>query len=225
MKSIFLSTVLISTLLFTSGCEEIDEDTLPDDVYTSVVYVADNIIEDGEIVNIDMSVDGDKEHIIANERPLTFTQTGSEKEIELFYEKSDVEETLGSETLDNSGSYIYATTECSFNREYLLDTVEDRSTIRFMNLTGDDVLASELTVKKDNLFIGSLPDAQKCSVTTMPYLLSKNGTWTVTYADVEIGRVHITDDAAIAIIIYDTTEKIAKLIKVQNYDDLIPACE
>ncbi len=222
---LLLGTVLVSTLLFTSGCDEIDPDTTPDDVYSSVVYVTDNIIEDGEIVNIDMSVDGNKEHIIANERPLPFTQTGTQKEIDLFYEKSDIDGTLGSETLDNSGSYIYATTECSFNREYLLDTVTDRSTIRFMNLTADDVSASELRIKRDGVLIPSLPDVTKCSVTTMPYLLSKNGTWIVEYAGVEIGRVHITNDAAIAIIIYDTIENIAKVIKVETYDELIPVCD
>lgn len=218
-------TIMTLSLLLLIGCDSVDTGTENNtSTYSSVVYTINSLKENNDAVNIDVTIDGEKEHQLTYERPLAFTQSSDAKTIDLFYTKTDINETLGSETVDNTGVYIYAATECSFQREHLLDTVDDNNTIRFINLTRESVPASEITIKKDNLFIANSIDAEGCAVSTMSYTPSTNGTWVFTYAGEEIGRTYITDDAAIAVIIYDTTDKIAKVLRLDTYDDLIPAC-
>lgn len=217
-------TLLSLLLLLMSGCDSVDPVTDESPKYSSVVYTIDTLMQNGEAVNIDVTVAGTLEHQLTFERPLAFTQASDEETIELSYIRTDGSETLGSETVDNTGVYVYAATECSFQREHLLDTVDDFNTIRFINLTSEDVPSDEITIKKDNRFIANSVDAQRCSISTMGYTPSTDGTWVFSYAGEEIGRTHITDDAAIAVIIYDTTDKIAKVLRLDTYDDLIPEC-
>lgn len=228
MKSFALSCLLAAIMLFTNGCKNDDDYNidLNKTDYRSVVYTANNLIDSNDNVNVDITVEGTKEHLVAFERPRTFTYTGSNKKIDLFYEKPNETGLFGNITVENENIYIYAATTCKFLKDHLLDTVTDtNTTIRIINLTKSDMPSSELGITKNGVSIFPLPNAEKCAVTAMAYTPSTNGTWIVTYAGVEIGRVHITSNASVAIILYDTTDKIAKVIKLEKYDDLIPSCK